>query len=161
CYLQSGSEGILHCLSGDGAQPAYRLDDQQLTFHFAAGDFTQVNAEINRQMVNQALDWLAIQPGERVLDLFCGVGNFSLPLARAGRRRPWQGGAGWRPEPERRARGGPVKPPAAEWACGDGGGAAARRAPRGAGSAGRRPAAKIRPTSAVEKTRRMPSAAHG
>lgn len=84
CYLQSGSEGILHCLSGDGAQPAYRLDNQQLTFHFAAGDFTQVNAEINRQMVNQALDWLAIQPGERVLDLFCGVGNFSLPLARAG-----------------------------------------------------------------------------
>src|SRR5690554_7515308 len=35
-------------------------------------------------MVNQALDWFAIQPGERVLDLFCGVGNFSLPLARAG-----------------------------------------------------------------------------
>src|SRR5690606_5223468 len=84
CYLQSGSEAVLHCLSGDGAQPAYRLDDQQLTFHFAAGDFTQVNASINQQMVNQALDWLDVRPGERVLDLFCGVGNFTLPLARAG-----------------------------------------------------------------------------
>lgn len=84
CYLQSGSEASLHSLMSGSAQPAYRLPDQQLDFHFAAGDFTQVNAEINQQMVNQALDWLAIQPGERVLDLFCGVGNFTLPLAQAG-----------------------------------------------------------------------------
>ena len=84
CYLQSGSEATLHVLSGDAAQPAYQLLDQQLTFQFAAGDFTQVNAYINQQMVNQALHWLAVQPGERVLDLFCGVGNFTLPLAQAG-----------------------------------------------------------------------------
>ena len=84
CYLQSGSEASLHCLTDGTAQPAYRLADQKLEFHFAVGDFTQVNPEINQQMVNQALDWLAIQPGERVLDLFCGIGNFSLPLAQAG-----------------------------------------------------------------------------
>lgn len=84
CYLQSGDEAILHNLAGSSAQLAYRLRDQQLDFHFAVGDFIQVNAEINQQMVNQALDWLAVQPGERVLDLFCGVGNFSLPLAQAG-----------------------------------------------------------------------------
>lgn len=84
CYLQSGNQAGLHALTGETAQPAYRLEDQQLEFHFAAGDFTQVNAEINQLMVNQALEWLAIQPGERVLDLFCGVGNFTLPLARAG-----------------------------------------------------------------------------
>ena len=84
CYLQSGSTATLQLLTDGDAQPAYRLADQQLSFHFAAGDFTQVNADINQQMVNQALHWLAPQPGERVLDLFCGVGNFSLPLARAG-----------------------------------------------------------------------------
>lgn len=84
CYLQSGSAASLHLLSDGNAQPAYRLADQQLDFHFAAGDFTQVNPEINQQMVNQALDWLALEPGEQVLDLFCGVGNFSLPMAQTG-----------------------------------------------------------------------------
>ena len=84
CYLQSGNEASLHSLTDGTTQPSYRLPDQQLAFHFAVGDFTQVNPEINQQMVNQALDWLAVQPGERVLDLFCGIGNFSLPLAQAG-----------------------------------------------------------------------------
>ena len=55
-----------------------------MTLGFAPGDFTQVNPQINQAMVNQALDWLAIEPGEAVLDLFCGVGNFALALARAG-----------------------------------------------------------------------------
>lgn len=83
-YLQSGSAATLQTLTDGDAQPAYRLTDQQLEFHFAAGDFTQVNADINQQMVNQALAWLALQPGEKVLDLFCGVGNFSLPMAQTG-----------------------------------------------------------------------------
>ncbi|MBP0556365.1 methyltransferase domain-containing protein, partial [Mycobacterium tuberculosis] len=45
-------------------------------------DFTQVNLSVNRKMTKLAIDLLALQPGERVLDLFCGLGNFSLPLAR-------------------------------------------------------------------------------
>lgn len=82
--LQSGADASLHTLPDNAPEPAYRLDAQQLLFRFAAGDFTQVNAQINAQMVEQALSWLALQPGEQVLDLFCGVGNFSLPMARQG-----------------------------------------------------------------------------
>lgn len=63
---------------------SYRLEDFDLTMKFHPMDFTQVNAGINRQMVQRAVDWLDVQPGERVLDLFCGLGNFTLPLARKG-----------------------------------------------------------------------------
>lgn len=84
CRLQSGADATMHTLADNAPDPAYHLEGQQLLFHFAAGDFTQVNAQINAQMIDQALSWLALQPGEKVLDLFCGVGNFSLPLARQG-----------------------------------------------------------------------------
>ncbi len=60
----------------------YRLPDQGVEFEFAVTDFIQVNADLNRRMVRQALSLLDPQPAERVLDLFCGLGNFSLPLAR-------------------------------------------------------------------------------
>ncbi|WVM87879.1 methyltransferase domain-containing protein [Halopseudomonas pachastrellae] len=74
-----------NALAVNGAlEPAYRLTDQQLELGFAPGDFTQVNPQMNQAMVNQALDWLAPASGEAVLDLFCGVGNFALALARAG-----------------------------------------------------------------------------
>jgi len=59
----------------------YRLPDQNITFSFYPTDFTQVNSGLNRQMVTQALDWLALTADDVVLDLFCGLGNFSLPLA--------------------------------------------------------------------------------
>lgn len=87
CWLQPGEPETLHQLGGPDQEqslPAYHLPDQQLRFEFMPGDFIQVNARINQMMVNQALEWLAVQPGEQVLDLFCGVGNFALPLARAG-----------------------------------------------------------------------------
>lgn len=77
-------------LHGEGEpQPAdseqvlgYRLERWNLELAYRPGDFVQVNAGVNEAMVAQALDWL--QPGrdERVLDLFCGLGNFALPLAQ-------------------------------------------------------------------------------
>ncbi|WP_448211963.1 23S rRNA (uracil(1939)-C(5))-methyltransferase RlmD [Colwellia sp. MEBiC06753] len=59
---------------------AYLLDD--FTINFSPSDFIQVNAKVNQQMVNQALHWLNLSADDVVLDLFCGLGNFSLPIAR-------------------------------------------------------------------------------
>ncbi|MDA7086076.1 23S rRNA (uracil(1939)-C(5))-methyltransferase RlmD [Pseudomonas sp. SA3-5] len=80
-------------LHGSGApQPfepeqslGYHLPRWDLQLAYRPGDFVQVNALVNEAMVAQALDWLAPQADERVLDLFCGLGNFALPLARQAR----------------------------------------------------------------------------
>ena len=61
----------------------YRLPEFDVTFEFSPLDFTQVNLSVNRKMTKLAVDLLDLQQGERVLDLFCGLGNFSLPLAKA------------------------------------------------------------------------------
>ncbi|WP_337017218.1 23S rRNA (uracil(1939)-C(5))-methyltransferase RlmD [Leclercia sp. AS011] len=76
-YLAPQSE-ILEQLSGE--TPWYDSDGLRLTF--SPRDFIQVNDGVNQQMVATALDWLDIQPEDRVLDLFCGMGNFTLPLAK-------------------------------------------------------------------------------
>ncbi|SJN13723.1 23S rRNA (Uracil-5-)-methyltransferase RumA [Halomonas citrativorans] len=55
-----------------------------LTLTFAPGDFLQVNADVNQQMVAQVVKWLAPAPGQHVMDLFAGMGNFSLPIASGG-----------------------------------------------------------------------------
>ena len=60
----------------------YRLEQWDLQLAYRPGDFVQVNAGVNEAMVAQALEWLAPQTDERVLDLFCGLGNFALPLAK-------------------------------------------------------------------------------
>lgn len=60
----------------------YQLPEFDLTYEFIATDFTQVNLSVNRKMTKLACDLLDLKPGERVLDLFSGLGNFSLPLAR-------------------------------------------------------------------------------
>lgn len=69
------------CFWGEQQQPQYLLADG-LRLQFSPTDFIQVNADINQQMVAQALDWLQVQPTDRVLDLYCGIGNFSLALAK-------------------------------------------------------------------------------
>ncbi|MEM6052546.1 23S rRNA (uracil(1939)-C(5))-methyltransferase RlmD [Erwinia sp. P7711] len=64
----------------NGEMPFYRIHDLKLTF--SPRDFIQVNAELNEKMVSEALSWLDLQPDDRVLDLFCGMGNFTLPLGK-------------------------------------------------------------------------------
>ncbi|MGY3904427.1 23S rRNA (uracil(1939)-C(5))-methyltransferase RlmD [Aeromonas lusitana] len=80
-YLQAADEQIepLH----QQFQPSYSLDG--LSLAFAPGDFIQVNGPINQSMVAQALSWLGATKDDKVLDLFCGIGNFTLPLAREAR----------------------------------------------------------------------------
>ncbi len=82
-YLQpKGNESVHRILPATGEERLfYALPDFNLQLAFHPMDFTQVNAGINRQMVQRAIDLLEMQAGERVLDLFCGLGNFTLPLA--------------------------------------------------------------------------------
>ncbi|WP_431023619.1 23S rRNA (uracil(1939)-C(5))-methyltransferase RlmD [Halomonas sp. H5] len=69
-----------------GEAPSLHYALGELRVSFAPGDFVQVNGEVNRALVETALAWLAPARGEALLDLFAGVGNFSLPLAFAGAR---------------------------------------------------------------------------
>ena len=78
-YLQSGGLDTVVALD-DVRTLKYRIDE--VSMQFRPFDFTQVNHEVNQQMVSRALNYLAPQPTDRVADLFCGIGNFSLPLAR-------------------------------------------------------------------------------
>ncbi|WP_411562685.1 23S rRNA (uracil(1939)-C(5))-methyltransferase RlmD [Pseudomonas shirazensis] len=68
-----------------GQSLGFTLQPWQMQLAWRPGDFVQVNAQVNVAMIEQALAWLAPQPDERVLDLFCGLGNFALPLARQAR----------------------------------------------------------------------------
>jgi len=61
---------------------SYHLPEFELEMRFRATDFIQVNADMNRRMISRAIELLQLQDGDRVLDLFCGLGNFTLPLAR-------------------------------------------------------------------------------
>ena len=83
-YLQPEGAESLHRVDDPTAAMRlhYALDDFDLKFGFSPLDFTQVNSTINPQMVKLACDLLQLKQGERVLDLFCGLGNFTLPLAR-------------------------------------------------------------------------------
>lgn len=84
-YLQPGGPDTVTPLMPEAPQLlAYGLPEFDLTLAFEPLDFTQVNSEINQKMVAQALSLLAPTPGMKVLDLFCGLGNFTLPLARLG-----------------------------------------------------------------------------
>lgn len=68
----------------DAPLPSYRLPDFDLMLEFRPTDFTQVNHAVNRVLVRRAIGLLAPRPGERIADMFCGLGNFTLPIARLG-----------------------------------------------------------------------------
>ena len=69
--------------AADGGDLWYELAERGLRLTFGPTDFIQVNAEVNRQMIALVLEMLNPEPSARLLDLFCGIGNFTLPLARS------------------------------------------------------------------------------
>lgn len=86
-FLQPKGPDSIHLLYPEHSEPylTYALPAYDLQFYFHPSDFTQVNLDLNRNMVDQALRLLDIHPEHTVLDLFCGLGNFSLPIARKAR----------------------------------------------------------------------------
>jgi 23S rRNA (uracil1939-C5)-methyltransferase len=81
----SGPESI-HALEPSRVELSFALPEYGLELAFGPSDFVQVNAEMNQRMIARALELLDPGPDDRVLDLFCGLGNFTLPIAtRAGR----------------------------------------------------------------------------
>jgi 23S rRNA (uracil1939-C5)-methyltransferase len=81
-YLQPGDNASVHPLDPDPPTLRFALPAYDVDFEFRPLDFVQVNGEMNRRMVAHALGLLDPQATERVLDLFCGLGNFTLPIAR-------------------------------------------------------------------------------
>lgn len=86
-WLQPKGPDTVHLLVPDAGAPglAYSLPEFGIHMPFRPTDFTQVNPHINRVLVDRALRLLDVQPHERVIDWFCGLGNFTLPLATRAR----------------------------------------------------------------------------
>ncbi len=81
-FLQPGGLDTIRALDAGGRPLDYAIAAHDLRIEFGPADFVQVNAAINAAMIDLAIAELAVEPGDRVLDLFCGLGNFTLPLAR-------------------------------------------------------------------------------
>jgi len=85
-YLQPGGYDTIAPIDGSPLELTYSLPEFDVQLAFQPNDFVQINDELNRRMVSRAVELLAPTNAEDVLDLFCGLGNFSLPLARRARR---------------------------------------------------------------------------
>ncbi len=84
-YLQPGGvDSVQPLWPTSGVALEFALPDHDLRLAFLPLDFIQVNAGINAKMIARTLELLDVQPGQRILDLFCGLGNFTLPIARRG-----------------------------------------------------------------------------
>jgi len=94
-YLQPAGPDSVSLLEPADFQLEYALQPLDLHFRFGPLDFVQVNGALNQQMVMRALELLETRAEDHILDLFCGMGNFTLPLAReAGRVTGLEGSAG-------------------------------------------------------------------
>jgi len=84
-FLQPAGPDTAFCFHPAHApELAYSLSEFDLRLRFAPTDFTQVNHAANQVLVRRSLQLLAPRPGERIVDMFCGLGNFTLPVARRG-----------------------------------------------------------------------------
>jgi 23S rRNA (uracil1939-C5)-methyltransferase len=82
-WLQAGKPDELEALWPENPEPLYYdLPEFDLRIEFEPADFTQINTDINRHMLSRVIELLQIEAEHHVLDLFCGLGNFSLPLAK-------------------------------------------------------------------------------
>ena len=84
-WLQPKGPDTVHRLDPEGPELTYELPEFGVRMPFKPTDFTQVNHQVNQAMVSRALRWLEVKVGERVIDWFCGLGNFTLPLATQAR----------------------------------------------------------------------------
>ena len=80
-YLQSGGLETIKPLK-HSIQLTYALSNHSIEMSFLPNDFTQVNFELNKKMIDLALDLLQLNENDNVIDLFCGLGNFTLPISR-------------------------------------------------------------------------------
>jgi 23S rRNA (uracil1939-C5)-methyltransferase len=85
-FLQTGGLDSVRPLLSSYAPLSYAVDAGRVAIEFGPVDFIQVNREVNASMVSAAVDMLSPSAEDAVLDLFCGLGNFTLPLARRARR---------------------------------------------------------------------------
>ena len=87
-YLQPKGPDTVHLLWPEKAKAesrtalCYRLPAHDIEYHFGPTNFVQVNADINQKMIDKVIELLDLKPEDRVMDLFCGLGNFTLPMAR-------------------------------------------------------------------------------
>lgn len=85
-YLQPKGPKSVYPLAKVSQELSYRLAEFDVTVRFSPMDFTQINYAVNTVLVRRAVQMLAPEVGEQIADLFCGLGNFSLPLACRGAR---------------------------------------------------------------------------
>jgi len=81
-FLQPKGPKTVHELTSGGQPLFFTFPEDDIRLQFEPADFIQVNEGMNRKMLQRVKELLDIQPDDKILDLFCGLGNFTLPLAR-------------------------------------------------------------------------------
>jgi len=82
CQVFFDDGKTVSALSDECSHELHYLLDDNIKINFATNNFIQVNHQVNNKMIQQAIDWLSLDKQDKVLDLFCGLGNFSLPIAK-------------------------------------------------------------------------------